>query len=696
MPFAVNSRSSIFRLSETTARCHYVGAVLPRKSISLHAILLAAVSLTAATLSCAQVIDFDKERSRIVACHGLWRFHTGDDPGWADPNFDDSNWPVLRSDRSWSVQGYRGYSGIAWYRFKVVVPADLNELLIYVPLMVTSYQLFVDGQQSGQFGGMPPHHKVIRGGNQVFPIRIEPSRSQRTLTIAFRIWQWSEDAGQTGGGPLDAIEIGDQGSIDQVRRDDHYWTFWFLAATNVQLLIGILSGIAGLSLFALRPTDREYLWFGAFELFAALDGLKAVWLSFYTMSLPVAQVISNCAEAFSYACFIAFLFRILGSKTDRLYWVAMTAIVLQFSTTLPTVLGWVSYSDAGTAWLLGYFPYYAIILFFLFRAARRRRLDALLLLVPVALAYLTHAVLYCLLVMQDFGGKIPSYFGWVFEVSRWPFPFSATDLASLLMQLSILAILLMRFSRTRRDEQRMATELEAARTVQSVLIPAEIPAIPGFAIASIYKPANQVGGDFFQIIPARSGGFLAVIGDVSGKGMPAAMTVSLLVGTVRTLAHYTPNPGEILAAMNQRMLARSAGGFTTCLVLRAESDGSLTVANAGHIAPYLNGKELPLENGLPLGLAADSIYIESTFHLAEVEQLTLMTDGVVEARSKSGELFGFERTRAVATKSAESIAQAALDFGQEDDVTVVTLVRTPVGEESITHDSMTVLSPSPA
>jgi len=185
-----------------------------------------------------------------------------------------------------------------------------------------------------------------------------------------------------------------------------------------------------------------------------------------------------------------------------------------------------------------------------------------------------------------------------------------------------------------------------------------------------------VGGDFFQILPCTKGGVLAVIGDVSGKGMPAAMTVSLLVGTVRTLAHFTQSPGEILAAMNQRMLGRSSGGFTTCLVLRADADGQLTVANAGHIAPYLAGNELPLENGLPLGLSAESTYAESTFQLAERQQLTLLTDGVVEAREKSGALFGFERTAAISRESAENIAQAAQAFGQDDDITALTLART--------------------
>lgn len=220
---------------------------------------------------------------------------------------------------------------------------------------------------------------------------------------------------------------------------------------------------------------------------------------------------------------------------------------------------------------------------------------------------------------------------------------------------------------------RAEAELEAARTVQQVLIPDQIPSVPGFKIESVYRPAGQVGGDFFQILPLSGGGLLAVIGDVSGKGMPAAMTVSLLVGTVRTLAHYTQSPGEILAAMNQRMLTRSRGGFTTCLVLRADTDGKLTVANAGHIPPYLAGKELPIESSLPLGLAADTTYSEAVFQLSASQQLTLLTDGVVEARDKTGALFGFERSAALSTQPAEAIASAAQEFGQDDDITALTL-----------------------
>jgi serine phosphatase RsbU (regulator of sigma subunit) len=156
--------------------------------------------------------------------------------------------------------------------------------------------------------------------------------------------------------------------------------------------------------------------------------------------------------------------------------------------------------------------------------------------------------------------------------------------------------------------------------------------------------------------------------------MPAAMTVSLLVGTFRTLAHYTQSPGEILEAMNQRMIGRNSGGFTTCLVLRAEVDGRLVVANAGHIPPYVDGQELALEHGLPLGLSPESAYGETVLQLAPIAQITLVTDGVVEARDASGELFGFDRTRQISRQSAEEMADIAVCFGQEDDITVLTLI----------------------
>ncbi len=287
----------------------------------------------------------------------------------------------------------------------------------------------------------------------------------------------------------------------------------------------------------------------------------------------------------------------------------------------------------------------------------------------------------CVLVRPDFVGALANsghawvqrYFGWFFEISRQPFPFSVNDVADLLMLVAVVAVLPLRFARSRRDEERFASELESARTVQQVLVPNEVPNVPGFAIQCVYRPAGQVGGDFFQVIPLEQGGALVAVGDVSGKGMPAAMMVSLLVGTFRTLAHYTQSPAEILASMNRRMLSRSHGGFTTCIVLRIQPAGTVIVSNAGHLAPYLSGEEISLQSGLPLGITADTEYPEVWLPIGPGAQITLYTDGVVEARAESGELLGFDRAAVLSTQSAESIAEAAQSFGQDDDITVLTI-----------------------
>jgi serine phosphatase RsbU (regulator of sigma subunit) len=108
-------------------------------------------------------------------------------------------------------------------------------------------------------------------------------------------------------------------------------------------------------------------------------------------------------------------------------------------------------------------------------------------------------------------------------------------------------------------------------------------------------------------------------------------------------------------------------------VLRIGPDGALTFANAGHISPYINGREVEVANGLPLGLSGAAEYSETVVNLGSGERVTLLTDGVVEARNARGELLGFERARALSTKPAEQVAAAAQSFGQEDDITVLTI-----------------------
>lgn len=236
---------------------------------------------------------------------------------------------------------------------------------------------------------------------------------------------------------------------------------------------------------------------------------------------------------------------------------------------------------------------------------------------------------------------------------------------------------MLRFTRSAREERRLSSEFAAAREVQCRLVPAELPARRGLRLDAAYLPATEVGGDFYQIFPQSGDSTLIVIGDVSGRGLKAAMTGTLALGALRTLAQENLSPGQILARLNDQLAASTDGGFVTCCVALVAAGGLLTLANAGHLAPYRNSAELDTNPAFPLGMIPGVTYAETKVALEPGDQLTFLSDGVVEARNAQGELFGFERTRGLSSKTAEEIARAAQVFGQEDDITVLTLQFAP-------------------
>jgi len=236
-----------------------------------------------------------------------------------------------------------------------------------------------------------------------------------------------------------------------------------------------------------------------------------------------------------------------------------------------------------------------------------------------------------------------------------------------------------RYLRAHAEKAMLDSEMAAAREVQQVILPGAAESFPGYAIESVYRPAQQVGGDFFQILPVGRSGLLIVLGDVAGKGLPAAMLVSMLVGSIRMLAEDTHDPALILRKLHDRLMGRTQGGFSTALAAFIADDGLVTISNAGHLSPYLDGKEIELRGALPLGIVSGTQYESTRFQLMPGSRLTFYSDGVVEAQNKEGELFGFERSQALSMEPAAAIVQSAVDFGQSDDITVVTIERLAVG-----------------
>ena len=249
-----------------------------------------------------------------------------------------------------------------------------------------------------------------------------------------------------------------------------------------------------------------------------------------------------------------------------------------------------------------------------------------------------------------------------------------------------------------RERAAIAAELHAASTVQQLLLQSASRPTPGFLVDSVYLPASEVGGDFFYVAPAPDGSITAIAGDVSGKGITAAMRVAMILGALRRETSH--DPAQILHALNETLVALNSPnppqpdlaqplaaqiGFVTAVCVRIALDGHFTLANAGHVNPYQSGRapdmsselascrEIDTPPALPLGLVPDQHFELVSGQLAPGQTLVLLSDGVPEARSSSGELYGFDHTRAPADHTADQIARRAQSFGQEDDITVLSI-----------------------
>jgi serine phosphatase RsbU (regulator of sigma subunit) len=243
------------------------------------------------------------------------------------------------------------------------------------------------------------------------------------------------------------------------------------------------------------------------------------------------------------------------------------------------------------------------------------------------------------------------------------------------------------------ERELVEQELRVARSIQHASLPKEVPQLQGWKISPYYRPAREVGGDFYDFHPLPEGRLGVVVGDATGKGVPAALVMSTTCGMLQLAAQAldTSSAGEILRQVNEALLARiSLNMFVTCFyaVLDPES-ATLTYANAGHELPYLhrNGAAKELRaRGMPLGMMPGMSYEEGEVSVAEGECVLFHSDGLVEAHNPKGEMFGFPRLRALVAGHGKerSLRNLLLEelysfvgegWEQEDDITLLTLKR---------------------
>jgi hypothetical protein len=641
----------------------------------------------------AQSFDLDRGREPVVSLDGPWRFHPGDSPAapgsgaplWASASFDDSGWPLLDSGKSWSAQGYPGMSGYGWYRFAVRIPAGERPTSLLLAPIVTSFEVYVDGRRAGGSGQMPP--TVIPSTEfryHAFPLTLGGSGSLRTVEVAIRVWHSPIWAGYVGGGPYRAGHLAGEPGLLVTEQEHHQLVrnVQFVSFYSYTITAGLV-GFAIFCLFLIRPAEREYLWFALMLLAQAADIALSICQGIYSWPpIPINDLLDGALVAvtiFSALCFFSRVLKVRAGIVGRL------CLLLVAVSPFPAICywpGWLSVPVSATIQLACLIPAILWILYVLFERALRGNLDARLLLLPALLDVGYYLADNLAIVLNQAGLTRRPH---LFEVSLPlpPFTVQTGILLHLVFLLALLVFLILRFSRARRQEESLAGEFEAARQVQQLLLPSQLDQSPGFTVECIYQPADQVGGDFFQQIADGHGGILLVVGDVSGKGLPAAMLVSVLVGAIRAEAAHGTEPAALLRLLNDRIMGRSQGGFTTCLAAHIAAGGRMTVANAGHLPPYLNGEEIGVPGSLPLGIVSLARCELTTLQLVPGDRLTFVSDGVVEAqtqiKSRPVELFGFDRTREISRQPAAHIAQAARAFGQLDDITVVTVKFDGVG-----------------
>jgi serine phosphatase RsbU (regulator of sigma subunit)/anti-sigma regulatory factor (Ser/Thr protein kinase) len=256
--------------------------------------------------------------------------------------------------------------------------------------------------------------------------------------------------------------------------------------------------------------------------------------------------------------------------------------------------------------------------------------------------------------------------------------------------------------------QRFEQELEVARLIQQNFLPKELPDLPGWQISACYRPAREVGGDFYDVIPLPDGRVGFVVGDVTDKGVPAALVMSATRSVLRASAQRLIEPGEVLERVNEHLCPDMPEKmFVTCLYGVLDTDSGLfRFANAGHDLPYVQTAEGVIElraRGMPLGLMPGMSYEEKEATLQPGDSVLLHSDGVLEAHDAERDMFGGPRlkeTMARAPGGRELIDHVLSDLAaftgpdaeQEDDITMVTLQRSAGGSRVVTVNNGHVLA----
>ncbi len=636
-----------------------------------------------------------------------WRIGITANSAAAAPDFDDSTWairdaqdfftdvsdedhhtPPPGSDGSSSPNSHDGPSHphqrpFVWFRLHIRLAPNHGPVSLLVELPVSQnvemggssfvWTVFANGKQvqpEGPHGDAPERFQAI---SRIYNLDVAPSDTSLTLVIRSPYVPFGHDS-YTSFFSNHRFRLGHTDDLDHALE---LWSVHSLFERLPRLINNILLTVLSLFLLVLYFTQKghiEYLWLALYELLQAPIGF--VELAGSSARIDQFWYIAIFAQLVAISAYLYFEFLIAFLVLPKRWYISTLRFTAPILACLGITIVMIGHGAASIValivvfgisilWIIGWFLF---IFLTLIAATYRRNYEAGVLLIPLLLTLVGITEPILTVNMTEWAGRPFHSF---LTLQAGPIPIHFASIADFAGILAIVIIIFGRFLRIHHDQERASSELAAARSVQELMIPVEKIQTPGFEVDSVYEPANEVGGDFFHVQPTADGGLLVVVGDVAGKGLKAAMNVSMLMGALRSI--HEPSPARILESLN-RVLTGSES-FTTCQAALFGADGVLVVANAGHLPPYLNSQEVILPGGLPLGVLPEVHYEEVRLYLHPGDRILMLSDGVVEARQDSGELFGFDRVHNLSNQSAFYIADAAKAFGQEDDITVLTIRR---------------------
>ena len=591
------------------------------------------------------------KQGEVYALSDQWKAQRGDDPAWASPQFDDSTWPI-RTETS-------NQTGYGWYRQTINLPPIEGPISLWCPSILSAGEIYINGQLLGQHG--VPQQWWTHRRDPVSPIRLPASlREAKTLTIAIRVSHASTGPGISGTtliGSSPAIDLAyDSLFLQIVRRNSFSFVvvifpilgflgsllYWRGKSERIEYFwyAGICCSFLSINMENFRPLGQ---WQGLtlFGNLLLLVGYYGAW-RFFVGERQLSQLLRFIVPfllAVSAAMFIA-------GRMLLIPWVPTISVALAVGCILLAMNAWAVHRR----WL----------------AADR---DALWIFIPYAVCHLGYMLFFWNVISLSQSGSQTIFGAEPILLMLQPIRIEVSSVAQILSEATMAWVLLRRTFRLLGERQVMAAEFESAKQMQEFLLPSSDCSTSDLEIHATYLPALHVGGDFYQVTPCPDGSVLVVVGDVSGKGMKAALLVSVAVGILRN--EKSTSPAAILSALNDALVGRAGGAFITCCCARFDKDGWVTIANAGHPSAYGDGEELQVDAGLPLGIT----HVSYSELRCRPKRLTIVSDGVVEAENANRELFGFDRTREISAKSAQEIAEAARAWGQTDDITVVTVRR---------------------